>query len=382
MMCSKVLVSSSDNGQYYIGIMSGTSADGIDLALVQFEENSHHLVASYFQAYNKTTQNLITSLYTPSDNEIDRMGELDKLLAKEFASAINAFLIQQNLSSASIIAIGNHGQTIRHRPTSNAPFTLQIGCNQTLACLTGIRVIGKFRDKDIALGGQGAPLVPAFHKALFSATKRNVCAVNIGGISNITFLPKDHKQNICGFDTGPGNALLDDWYRKHHEDCPHGIDIDGKWGLTGKVNKQLLTNMLDDPYFSMPTPKSTGREYFHLDWLKTINHIDQVSPADVQATLLALTCKSIAHDLDKLCSNAEVILCGGGANNPELVKQLKKLLPEHCITTAEKKGVDNDSLEALVFAWLAFAFDNKIPGNLPEVTGAKSNCILGISFTP
>lgn len=362
--------------------MSGTSADGIDLALVQFKENSHHLVATYFQAYNKTTQNLIISLYTPSSNEIDRMGELDKLLAQEFASAINALLIQQKLSSKNIKAIGNHGQTVRHRPTSNSPFTLQIGCNQTLACLTGIRVIGKFRDKDIALGGQGAPLVPAFHKALFSTSKNNVCAVNIGGISNITFLPKDKCQNICGFDTGPGNALLDDWYRKHHQTCPHGIDLDGKWGLTGKVNTQLLTNMLDDPYFALPTPKSTGREYFHLDWLKTINLIDDVSPQDIQATLLALTCRTIANDLDKLCLNSEVILCGGGANNPELVKQLKALLPEHCITTAENKGVDNDSLEALVFAWLAYAFDNNLTGNLPEVTGASHATTLGCEYFP
>ncbi|WNC69270.1 anhydro-N-acetylmuramic acid kinase [Thalassotalea nanhaiensis] len=375
-------MNNADNGQYYIGIMSGTSADGIDLALVQFKENSHHLVASHFQAYNKSTQNLITSLYTPSDNEIDRMGELDKLLAHEFASAISAFLIEENLSRESIIAIGNHGQTIRHRPTSTSPFTLQIGCNQTLACLTGIRVIGKFRDKDIALGGQGAPLVPAFHKAIFSTDKHNVCAVNIGGISNITFLPKDNKQNICGFDTGPGNALLDDWYRKHHQDCPHGIDMNGKWGLTGKVNTQLLTNMLDDPYFAMPTPKSTGREYFHLDWLKTINHLDDVSPEDIQATLLALTCETIANDLDKLCLNSEVVLCGGGANNPALVKQLKQLLPQHNITTAEHKGVENDSLEALVFAWLAFAFDNKLPGNLPEVTGASRATTLGCEYLP
>ena len=206
----------------YIGLMSGTSADGIDLALVEFDAieaeqaNGANLIASYYQAYDDLTHNKITELYNPSDNEIDRAGSLHVELAEKFAAAINQFLSQQQLFPSDITAIGCHGQTIRHRPVKNAeisaPFTLQIGCLQTLAVLTGIRVIGDFRTKDIALGGQGAPLVPAFHQAIFGSTEKDVFVVNIGGIANITFLPKNAIEQTTGFDTGPGNALMDYWF--------------------------------------------------------------------------------------------------------------------------------------------------------------------------
>lgn len=371
----------------YIGLMSGTSADGIDLALVDFSKNPHQLVASYYQAYDDVTRAQITSLYTPSDNEIDRAGALDKLLAQQFSDAINNFLLELQLLPTDICAIGNHGQTIRHRPTDAQPFTLQIGCNQTLACITGIDVVGKFRDKDIALGGQGAPLVPAYHQEIFKDDKQDVNIVNIGGISNITFLPINQSNKILGFDTGPGNALLDDWYRLHFPDCPIGIDLDGKWGATGVVNQQLLNSMLSDAYFALPAPKSTGREYFHIEWLRS--HLVafatddiELMAQDIQATLLALTCQSIADIIKQLSNKGEIILCGGGAHNPLLRQQISTLCPDHKAVTTQDKGVDNDSLEALVFAWLAYAYDHNINGNLPAVTGASKPTRLGLKFYP
>ncbi|OUS28798.1 anhydro-N-acetylmuramic acid kinase [Thalassotalea sp. 42_200_T64] len=366
--------------------MSGTSADGIDLALVDFNQPPHQLVASYFQAFDANTRQQITSLYTPGNNEIDQMGALDKLLATRFAAAIQRFLKQQSLTPADISAIGNHGQTIRHRPIFSQPFTLQIGCSQTLACLTGIRVIGKFREKDIALGGQGAPLVPAYHQAIFADNNHDVCVVNIGGISNITYLPspisKPSTQAVLGFDIGPGNALLDDWYRSHHDDDPQGIDVDGRWADSGTVNQALLTAMLIDPYFSQSWPKSTGREYFHLDWLNKHLINTTIAAEDVQATLLTLTTKSIANTVAQISQSGVLIICGGGANNPKLMAEISQLASNHKVSTVSSLGIDNDSLEAVVFAWLAYAFDQKITGNLPAVTGASSNCVLGISHSP
>ncbi|TRX55897.1 anhydro-N-acetylmuramic acid kinase [Thalassomonas sp. M1454] len=371
----------------YIGLMSGTSADGIDLALVDFTNTPHQLIASYYQAYDEQTRAQITSLYTPNTNEIDRAGALDKVLAQQFADAIKQFLLNEKLKPEDICAIGNHGQTIRHRPITKQPFTLQIGCNQTLACLTGIKVIGKFRDKDIALGGQGAPLVPAYHQEIFKDENKDVCIVNIGGISNITYLPVNQENKILGFDTGPGNALLDDWYRLHFPDCPKGIDLDGKWSATGVVNQALLDAMLTDPFFALPAPKSTGREYFHIKWLRSHLHAFtaadiELHAEDIQATLLALTCHSIAKTINQLSKHGDIILCGGGANNPLLTKLIRQLCPSHNVCSAQDKGVDNDSLEALVFAWLAYAYDYNINGNLPAVTGASKATRLGLKFYP
>ena len=366
----------------FIGLMSGTSADGVDLALVDFDHLPHKLVASSYLPYPDSLKQMITSLYVSGSEEIDRSGQLDKALAMFFANAISQFLTEQSLTKDDITAIGNHGQTIRHRPNGNYAFTLQIGCSQTLACLTGIRVIGKFRDKDIALGGQGAPLVPAYHQAIFSQHKRDVCVINIGGIANITYLPADENNKVVGFDTGPGNALLDDWYRLNHTADNQGIDLNGDWAKTGTVNDTLLTELLSDDYFFKSFPKSTGREYFHMQWLQ--HHIENKALAaeDVQATLLALTAHSIANTVQQLSKSSVVILCGGGANNPHLVQLITQLCDGHDIDFTDKYGVDNESLEAMVFAWLAFAYINKLPGNLPEVTGASKSCILGLSFRP
>jgi anhydro-N-acetylmuramic acid kinase len=372
--------------------MSGTSADGIDLALVDFTGTAPKLVAKYYQAYDQETHQQITALYRPSSNEIERAFSLDVLLAKQFAQAINHFIQQQHLTANDIVAIGNHGQTIRHRPllvndnknknahTTPAPFTLQISCNQTLSTLTNIRVIGDFRRKDMVLGGQGAPLVPAFHQALFPHDQDDTFVVNIGGISNITFLPKTASdKRIIGFDTGPGNALMDDWFQQHHQGR---FDRDGAWAAQGKVNQALLNHFLDDPYFSLPAPKSTGREIYHLDWLLTKIKGFDVSAVDIQATLAVFTAQTIVDDIHKISQQGKVFLCGGGVLNSNLYQLIYQQLNHFTLADTNQINIDSDALEAMAFAWFAYAFDQKICGNIPAVTGASKATVLGVCYTP
>ncbi|PCI59144.1 MAG: anhydro-N-acetylmuramic acid kinase [Gammaproteobacteria bacterium] len=378
------------NKNLYIGLMSGTSADGIDLALVDFSNDKPKLLASFHQAYPQDIHNKITALYNPDTNEIERAFSVDIELAHLFAQAVNTFLQQQQLTAKDINAIGNHGQTIRHRPQQTHAFTLQIGCCQTLACLTNIKVIGQFRQKDIALGGQGAPLVPAFHQIVFSDAKHDAVVVNIGGVANISFLPAtDNKNPMIGYDTGPGNALMDDWFALNQGE--HGskkrYDENGNWGAAGQVNATLLALFLADPYFKMSAPKSTGREYFHINWLahhlaltkiKALN----LNPADVQATLGALTAISIANEIKKLSCTAKIYLCGGGTHNTNLKNQLNQQLTNYEILLTNHKGIDADSVEAMAFAWLAFAYNKKIFSNSPAVTGAGKKTTLGCAFHP
>ncbi len=395
----------SNEPLYYIGLMSGTSADGIDLALVSFDENkklSHH--ASYYQAYDSDTAKKITALYSPENSsskpsEIDRAFELDIELAQLFAKAVNAFLIQEQLSCDNIIAIGSHGQTIRHRPFSKYPFTLQIGCCQTLSTLTNIRVVGQFRRKDMALGGQGAPLVPAFHQTLFSEVSlengSDVFIVNIGGISNLTFLPANNKMNVIGYDTGTGNALMDDWFQLHNTDSnPNSnatYDKNGDWAAKGTINDDLLTQLLSDEYFKIAPPKSTGREYFHLSWLtKHLNKTKTISNSDVQATLTAFTAITIVKAIKQHSSNSEniikVYLCGGGVHNRSLKNHIKTQLnlatQNYRLLLTNQKNIDSDQLEAIAFAWFAFAYDKKLLSSMPAVTGAHKSCTLGNEFLP
>ena len=371
----------------YIGIMSGTSADGIDLALIDMYSGKPELVASSYQPYDEATYKSITSLYQSGNNEIDQAFSLGVVLAKQFSVAVNDFIKQQKLSTNDIIAIGNHGQTIRHRPTVtsiiNAPFTLQITCNQTLATRTDIRVIGDFRTKDMVLGGQGAPLVPAFHKALFPKAEKDIFVVNIGGISNITFIPANDVQPVIGFDTGPGNALMDEWYKAHQNGR---YDTEGSWAKSGTINKALLALLLDDSYFKKSAPKSTGREYFTLHWLHEniakLSNTTALQPQDVQATLTALTAHSIINDINKISTKNNVYLCGGGTMNTYLVSILKETLKNSVVTTTDSININSDALEASAFAWFAYAFDKKIPGNIPAVTGASKKAVLGIQFLP
>ena len=384
---------------YYIGLMSGTSADGIDLVLVDFTNNAIRLVAKYYQPYDQVTHQLITSLYTNGRNEIDRAFSLDIELAHQFSNAILTFIKQQSLQPENIVAIGNHGQTIRHRPQTFATkaqnaFTLQIGCSQTLATLTNIRVVGQFRRKDMALGGQGAPLVPAFHNALFVKHQEkpiDTFIVNIGGIANLTFLPSPSTVGINrivkGFDTGPGNALMDDWYQQHHTDSRY--DKNGDWASQGVIDKSLLMHLLSDDYFHLPAPKSTGREIFHLSWLHKKLKNFSLSAVDVQATVAALTAQTIADEIIKISHSGTIFLCGGGVLNTHLYQSIKQQLIDSksyklqfSLSTTDEIGIDSEALEAMAFAWFSYAFDQNIVGSIPAVTGASRATVLGSSYQP
>ena len=410
-------INSAKKKNYYLGLMSGTSADGLDLALVTFDENNkleHH--ASYYQAYSAQTAAKIIALYcaennNSNNNEIDRAFELDIELAKRFANAINAFLVQEKLSCDDIVAIGSHGQTIRHRPLAKYPFTLQIGCCQTLATLTNIRVIGQFRRKDMALGGQGAPLVPAFHQTIFSENfdiesdsvldkssinnSSDVFVINIGGIANLTFLPATNKLDVIGYDTGTGNALMDDWFQLHNPDSKTNYDKNGDWAAAGKIDNNLLRQLLSDDYFQLTPPKSTGREYFHLSWLKQqLSNVKTISNQDVQATLTAFTAITIVNAIKQHSANntntTKVYLCGGGAHNHTLKSKINQQLQSESQSEENKyellltnqKGIDGDQLEAVAFAWLAFAYDKKLLSSMPAVTGASKSCTLGTAYFP
>lgn len=366
----------------YIGLMSGTSADGIDAILADFSEQRPRLIGTYYLAYPDDLRKKIRALYTPCDNEIDRQGELDAILGNLFADAALTLLEKQGISSDAIMAIGSHGQTIRHRPQSTHPFSLQIADPNIIAAKTGITTIADFRRKDIALGGQGAPLVPAFHQAIFASDKSDQAIVNIGGIANITLLSAKKNTPVIGFDTGPGNVLLDAWIQLH-EKKQH--DADGQWGRQGKISSMALSQFLTDDYFQSAPPKSTGQEYFNLDWLKgQLAKCDQpLSARDVQATLTELTAITIIEAIKKYFSEGEILVCGGGTHNLFLMERLKVNAGAHFTaqSTADA-GVSPDWVEALAFAWLAKQTLSHAAGNLPSVTGATRASILGGIYFP
>lgn len=362
---------------YYIGLMSGTSADAIDAALVDFS-NEPVLVGHFTEPLPTDLRQQIHQLSLPGDNEIDRMGDLDRRLGSLFAKAAMDLLDKTGLEANQIRAIGSHGQTIRHRPPqpSSRGFTLQIGDPNLIAEITGITTVADFRRRDMAAGGQGAPLVPAFHRAVFHSPEVGRAIVNIGGIANITWLPAEG--DVIGFDTGPGNGLMDSWINLHQG---HRYDRDGQWGDAGQVDGNFLATLLDDPFFRSPPPKSTGREAFNLDWLQSnlARLAVPIAAIDVQATLRELTARSIAQDIQRLGgeSAAEVYICGGGAYNQSLMKSLRQHLPQHTIDTTSTLGVDPQWVEAMAFAWLAKQTLNRKSGNLCSVTGAKAEVILG-----
>ena len=363
----------------FIGLMSGTSADGIDAALVSFEDEKHYkIIEKSDTPFDKKLQQSIIAFNESGDNELDRMGALDVKLGNAFADSVKALLKKAGLKNTDISAIGSHGQTIRHSPNSTDSFTLQIGDPNIIASKTGIKTVADFRRKDLALGGQGAPLAPAFHQAIFRNTQQNRIILNIGGIANITYLPKDQTQKVVGFDTGPGNSLMNAWAQIH---LNKAYDENGTWAKSGTVLIDLLNTLLNDPYFKKASPKSTGREYFHLNWLK--KHLTgNEKPADVQQTLLQLTVKSILIGANSLCEAGEIIVCGGGAHNETLMQTLGALASPFSVLTSDKQGVDPDSLEAILFAWLAKQTLENKPGNLPEVTGASRLAILGGLYYP
>ncbi|MGV6988846.1 anhydro-N-acetylmuramic acid kinase [Testudinibacter sp. P80/BLE/0925] len=367
--------------QYYIGLMSGTSLDGVDLALVDFQQpDTPHLLAADFMPMPEELRNRLSALFSSGQTSLQQLGELDHRLALLYAEVVNRFVAEQQLAADQIQAIGCHGQTIWHSPDSEYPFTMQIGDANLLAAKTGISVVADFRRKDMAFGGQGAPLVPAFHQAIFSETDRINVVLNIGGISNISVLVPG--QTVIGYDTGPGNALLDVWIERH---LGKRYDKDGAWAKCGQVDQALLESLLDEPFFSLPPPKSTGRELFNLAWLQQkMQALPAIAAEDVQATLLELTVQSIVRQLLPIAAQAglpcRLLVCGGGARNPLIIQRLTALLTDWQVLTTTEVGLNVDDVEAAAFAWLAYQRMHNLAGNLPSVTGAQSAVSLGAIY--
>jgi len=367
--------------ELFIGALSGTSIDSIDVALVGFAPRPA-LLASHTLPYPEELRQELLALCTPRENEIDRLGRADVQVGRCFAQAVNELLAKAGKSAGEIRAIGSHGQTIRHRPGQNPPFTLQIGDPNVVAALTGIPVAADFRRKDLALGGQGAPLVPSFHEAVFRTGGTNRLVVNIGGIANLTFLPGDPAAPITGFDTGPGNTLMDAWSRRVLREP---MDRDGAFAARGVPVPALLARLRADPYFAQPHPKSTGPEHFSMDWLQRhLPAAGSASDADVQATLLALTAQTIAVAIRQCAgaAGADVFVCGGGARNSALIRALGEELPGSKVDRTDVLGVPGGWVEAMAFAWLARQRWLAQPGNCPGVTGAQRPAVLGGIFLP
>lgn len=357
--------------------MSGTSLDGADSVIASVDNHQCQVIAQQFTPYPATLKQQLLALHDAGHNELETAALLGNQLAQLYAQNIEALLQNARIDRTAISAIGCHGQTIRHRPELG--FTLQIGNPALLAELTGIRVVADFRSRDIAAGGHGAPLVPAFHAAIFSSTDKHRVVLNIGGIANLTNLPANSAE-ITGFDTGPGNMLMDAWIHKHQG---KDYDTNGDWASGGKLIPKLLHQMLADSFFSMPPPKSTGRDTFNLAWLEQHLHQiqDKTVPEDVQRTLLELTAMTIAIAVTQYCGNVdELYVCGGGAYNEALLQRLQKLLPRVTIAPSDTLGLSVNAVEASAFAWLARQTLEGLPSNLPAVTGACGPRILGAVY--
>jgi anhydro-N-acetylmuramic acid kinase len=408
--------------QLYIGLMSGTSMDAVDAVLVDFATNPLQLLATHSEPFSSDLKEILHGLCQPSYDELNRYGQADRRVGLLFANACHQLLAKAKVSSSTILAIGSHGQTIRHHPNSDHPFTLQIGDPNMIAEHTGITTIADFRRRDMVKGGQGAPLTPAFHNDAFRHSSINRVVVNIGGIANITLLPADLREPIIGFDTGPGNTLLDMWARQHLQQA---YDCHGEWASRGKINQTLLDICLADPYYTLAPPKSTGRDYFNLDWLQDKLASAELAstalaPHDVQATLCELTVLSVLQAIHRYGGDAynELLICGGGVHNRHLMQRFQVLrdqrlaysqqsgfwvgtnrpageaeieVPEddqeNCNNTKKTKatsivttstcGIDPDWVEAIAFAWLAKQTLAGKPGNLATVTGASEAVLLG-----
>ena len=360
-------------GALHLGLISGTSADGIDAALVRFEARLE-VVAARTYAYPATLRERIVALAkNRASVALDDYGRLDAEIGECFAQAALALLADAGIDRAAVAALGSHGQTVCPRPGGEHPFTLQIGDPNVIAERTGILTIADFRRADVAAGGQGAPLLPALHAALFRDASMPRAVLNLGGIANVTLLRPG--QDVAGFDTGPANCLLDAWAARH---LGTARDDGGAWAASGEVRGGILAAWLQEPYFAAPPPKSTGREHFNLDWLD-VRLPAAVAAADVQATLLALSARSIADAL-RASRVREVYACGGGVHNTALMATLRAELPDMRIDTTAALGLDPDFVEAAGFAWLARARLLGQPGNLPSVTGARGQRVLGGVF--
>lgn len=361
----------------YLGIMSGTSLDGVDLALVDFEDKPT-LIASGFVPMPEDLRADLSTLLKTGESSLQKLGEIDHRLGVLYADCVNEFLAKNQLKARQITAIGCHGQTVWHSPQGIFPFTMQIGDMNLVAARTGITTIGDFRRKDMAVGGQGAPLVPAFHEAIFARPNQFTVVLNIGGISNISVL--DPVAETIGYDVSVGNALMDSWIEKH---LGKRYDKNAEWAKTGEVLPKLLAEMLAEPFLKLPPPKSTGRELFNLTWLaKFLEKSPACRAEDVQRTLAEFTAQSVANELQQWQAkeNKVLLVCGGGARNPLLMARFQSLLPDWQVATTNDYGIDLDYVEAAAFAWLAYRRMENLPSNMPSVTGAKQAVSLGVIF--
>ena len=358
---------------FYVGLMSGTSLDGVDAVLADFEGGKPRLIADAHLEFDAALRLELLALNSPGANEIDRTARAGNELARKYAAAVADILARSKTPASSVRAIGCHGQTVRHRPERG--YTTQIGNAALLAELTGIRVVADFRSRDVAAGGQGAPLAPAFHAAMFADIAEDRVAINLGGIANLTFLHGDG--NVTGFDSGPGNCLLDLWASRHLG-TPH--DAGGSWAAGGQAIGGLLERMLQEPYFATAPPKSTGRDLFNENWLRKKLQGGE-DPQAVQATLLELTARSLANALAGHGAGARrLIVCGGGAKNDSLMRRLAELAAPAALETSDRHGIDPQLVEAAAFAWLAKRALEGQAGNLPSATGARGRRVLGAIY--
>ncbi|HAT1659646.1 TPA: anhydro-N-acetylmuramic acid kinase [Legionella pneumophila] len=357
----------------YVGLMSGTSMDGIDAALLDLPSNQliHGITKQYSNDVRKNLDDLIVGKYLT----LASICQLNTLIGREFAEAVRQLLIEIQVHPKEIQAIGSHGQTVCHDTSGNIPYTLQLGCGHTISSLTGITVVADFRTRDLVNGGQGAPFAPLYHQQIFSRVNEPVAIVNIGGIANVTFIAKN--QMTRGWDIGPGNCLMDAWIYKNKGAL---FDKSGVWASQGEVIRPLLEHLLQDPFFHLDSPKSIGKEYFSLSWLQ--KHLKpDYTPANIQATLLALTAHTIAETILNTSNEVkQLYLCGGGAHNTHLKETLASLLPGMTVKSIAELGFSPDYLEAMMFAWLAAQTINQIPVDLTSITGAKGIAILGAVY--
>ncbi|HEX7341370.1 MAG TPA: anhydro-N-acetylmuramic acid kinase [Rhodanobacteraceae bacterium] len=357
----------------YIGLMSGTSADAIDAALCAFDPHPRLLSALAHPWPDDLRRHMLALAQGEDHIDLDTLGRMDVAIGECQADAVHALLVQSGVSSTDVRAIGMHGQTLRHRPNGEHPFTLQLGDPWVVAERTRIATVADFRRADVAAGGQGAPLMPAFHATILAVPGATRGILNLGGIANLTVLAADG--HVRGFDTGPANGLLDAWCQRHRGEA---FDRDGAFAAAGRCDDALLVELLDDAYFSRPPPKSTGREHFHLAWLAAHPRVAMLAPADMQATLLALTVHSIADAIHAHAPDAaDILVCGGGVHNRALMNALVKALAPRPVHSTAAAGVDPDVMEAMGFAWLARQRLLGLPGNLPAVTGARGPRLLG-----
>lgn len=365
--------------EFYIGVMSGTSLDGIDIALCEIKDESFELIHSASYPFDeKVKKDVLAAISGPTT--LVAIGELDTRLGKMYADAIEHFIARKRIDKNIIKAIGLHGQTLWHEPESEYPFSMQLGNANVITALTGVSVVSDFRRKDIALGGQGAPFAPAFHQFLFSRLGGNISVLNIGGMANLSILGK----NVIGYDTGCGNVLMDYWISQNNSVT---YDEDGTWARSGSANHELLKEMLREPYFSKKPPKSTGRELFNSTWLekklenftkKTQNTL-YLKSRDIQATLLELTVKSIANEVKKTPTNL-LIVCGGGVKNTYLMERLSDELKNVEVVSSDECGVSSEFMEAMAFAWLAHERIHKKCVKISSITGASKDSILGAIY--